>query len=317
MGLFLSNVFDEHELTNAGNWYPRVLQPVSNALTQRLGDQNWIAPTLGNSWVNAGAPNANAGYRIRDGVVWLRGVIKNGTQGLDVAAGIAFTLPTGYLTTNQLMFLCSAGGGFARVDIFPSGAVYIAAYGNSGGNTAVSLDGVCFPTGDVAGSPTPAVVPNIWPLTANPVQDGVAATTVAWWQGLFKPINSTLDGLDADDTGWISISSLGGSWVAFGAAGWMGVFYRRRRGIVHLQGLLKNGTSGSTIFTLPSGYRPLNRTLHSAVCDGPGAVGSGTEISKARVDVLPTGVVTVPSFDYSGNNAMLSLAGVRFYADGS
>lgn len=61
------------------------------------------------------------------------------------------------------------------------------------------------------------------------------------------------------DTGWISVASTVGfqnGWVDYDART---VRYRRLNGVVYIEGLAKNGTAGSTIFTLPQGFRCSNR----------------------------------------------------------
>lgn len=52
---------------------------------------DWIAPTLTNSWVNLGSSNTAAGYRKRFGMTEIRGTIASGTL-----TAAAFTLPVGY-----------------------------------------------------------------------------------------------------------------------------------------------------------------------------------------------------------------------------
>lgn len=61
-----------------------------------------------------------------------------------------------------------------------------------------------------------------------------------------------LDGID--DTGWIA-PTLINNWANYGGS-WVGARYRRKNGIVYLQGLIKNGTSGVDAFILPAGFRP-------------------------------------------------------------
>jgi hypothetical protein len=315
MGLLSSKVFASGELSNANKWWVRVLSPVSTALTTRLGDNAWIAPTLGNSWVNTGGATAAAGYRIRDGVVYLRGSISNGTLGNDAPAGIAFTLPAGYRPDRQLMFCCQAGTGFARVDVFPSGAVYICGYGGGGSNSAVALSPVCFPVGTSPGPAATAPYPNVWPMTQNPIPDFSPATAAPWWAGLFKPTNDAIGALDADDSGWQPvIGALSNGWaVAFGGFGWPAVSYRRRRGIIYLAGIIAGGSTG-IVFTMPPGFQPLLQVSRSVIGAGPGAAGSSTEFAQFGVDVTSTGGVFASAPSFGGNNGLVSLSGVNFEA---
>lgn len=66
------------------------------------------------------------------------------------------------------------------------------------------------------------------------------------------PVGGTLD------TGWLAPSYQNG-WVDYGAGGYSPVEYRRRDGITYIEGLAKNGTVNSTIFTLPVGFRPARK----------------------------------------------------------
>jgi hypothetical protein len=91
----------------------------------------WIAPTLINSWVNAGGGFETAGY-LKDpfGFVHIKGVISGGA-----ATTVAFVLPTGYrpgAKTDHAL----AGGGQFQLDT--SGNAVIA------GTTAAGLSGVTF-----------------------------------------------------------------------------------------------------------------------------------------------------------------------------
>jgi hypothetical protein len=77
-------------------------------------------------------------------------------------------------------------------------------------------------------------------------------------------------------------------------------FYRDALGIVHLKGLIKSGTIGTSAFTLPEGYRPpLTKRF---ACPSAGAYG--------QCDVGADGTV-VPAV---GNNANFDLSGVQFRA---
>lgn len=74
------------------------------------------------------------------------------------------------------------------------------------------------------------------------------------------------------------------SWVNF-SAGWQSArFWKDPMGVVHLEGLIKSGTPGSTsvAFTLPAGYRPsLDLT-----CATYSAAGVGRITVKASGDVV-------------------------------
>lgn len=86
------------------------------------------------------------------------------------------------------------------------------------------------------------------------------------------------------DTGWIYVGAVGappfqGGWVNYGA-GYVPVRFRRKDGVVHVQGLGKSGSG--TIFTLPVGFRPAFNMLTPAI-DGVNGI--------ARTDVNANGTV--------------------------
>lgn len=67
----------------------------------------WIAPTLINSWVNTGSPEAEAGY-CKDAFGWvhLKGSIEAGNSG-----SVAFTLPSGYRPVERRRLPTTSNGG--------------------------------------------------------------------------------------------------------------------------------------------------------------------------------------------------------------
>ena len=64
--------------------------------------------------------------------------------------------------------------------------------------------------------------------------------------------------VQAEDTGWKTPTMQNG-WVEY--SGSYPIRYRRINGVIHLKGLLKNGSIQNTAFNLPAGYRPAH-TLH-------------------------------------------------------
>jgi hypothetical protein len=98
--------------------------------------EQFIAPTLLNSWTNFGGGYNPAGfYKDPFGIVHLRGVVQTGAPPY-----IIFRLPSGYLPANQEMFSVTANNAFGRVDVLTTGDVQFQA----GNNTFVSLDGMTF-----------------------------------------------------------------------------------------------------------------------------------------------------------------------------
>lgn len=112
------------------------------------------------------------------------------------------------------------------------------------------------------------------------------------------------------------------SWTDYAdsvAAGWEEAGYHKDHlGWVHIRGLIVGGTAVggvSTLFTLPSGFRPANNLIFPAVqSDGTGA----TLGDVARIDVHANGNVIVQNLVVNSDaDRWLSISGVRFYADGS
>jgi hypothetical protein len=78
------------------------------------------------------------------------------------------------------------------------------------------------------------------------------------------------------DTGWIAAPLVNG-WVSYGGA-YMVAQYRRRNGIVHVEGVIKGGGSvaGGVIFNLPVGFRPSAYIQRVAII--PGTATSSIEL---------------------------------------
>ncbi|NEQ41079.1 MAG: hypothetical protein F6K40_34655 [Okeania sp. SIO3I5] len=90
------------------------------------------------------------------------------------------------------------------------------------------------------------------------------------------------------------------SWVNYSNTFNHAGYFKDSLGIVHLKGLVKNGT-GDVIFTLPDGYKPAAQELH-VIC---------TDINESgRVDIMTNGEVT----RLKGSEVWLSLDGITFRA---
>ena len=99
-------------------------------------EPTWTAPTMGNSWVNFGAPYQVAGYTLTPGSeVKLRGVIKSGTVNTTI-----FTLPAGYRPASDRIFSVISNAAVGVLVIQSDGDVIL----TTGNNTYASLDGVSF-----------------------------------------------------------------------------------------------------------------------------------------------------------------------------
>ena len=98
---------------------------------------------------------------------------------------------------------------------------------------------------------------------------------------------------------WITPTLLNG-WVAT-----MPVSYCKDEfGIVRVKGFVNSGTIGSTVFTLPIGYRP----THNKYLIGYGGYGSDTAICKTMI--LPTGTLSILNA-----NVNMSLDTISFRAE--
>ena len=97
----------------------------------------------------------------------------------------------------------------------------------------------------------------------------------------FGDLSKYLDRLEAENNpAWTAVTFTNG-WVDYGL-GWQSAAYRKRRdGNVEMRGLVKNGTMGAAMFTLPVGYRPPLPLLFPVIATN--AIG--------RLDVNANGVV--------------------------
>lgn len=97
---------------------------------------------------------------------------------------------------------------------------------------------------------------------------------------------------------WINVGALSNSWVTHSVSYPEASYYKDNAGIVHLRGLIKNGTTtgGTIIFTLPTGYRPSD-DYHQAVASNNAAA---TLKIEANGSVKIAGGVSSTWLDLSG-----------------
>ncbi|MFN9674805.1 MAG: hypothetical protein ACK552_20475 [Microcystis sp.] len=117
----------------------------------------------------------------------------------------------------------------------------------------------------------------------------------------FSQLSFNFNNFNSEEA-WIVPAFMNG-WINFDTTHNPAGYFKDSLGIVHLRGLVKNGTNNTTIFTLPVGYRPSNQELQ-AVQTNLNTIG--------RVDILADGQVTV----VSGSNGWVSLDGITFRAGG-
>ena len=124
--------------------------PPSNALPGDIysngrlvaSDSGWIVPTLQSGWVNYDASYTPASYRKIGSMVYLRGMLRNGTLANNSGTTPIFTLPAGFRPSHRCLFStrCSVSSPAGRTDVFPNGVVQAV----EGANSWFSIDGVCF-----------------------------------------------------------------------------------------------------------------------------------------------------------------------------
>lgn len=120
---------------------------------------------LQNGWVAYGSPYNLPGYRITmDGLVYVTGVIKNGTTGTGT---LLFTLPEGYrpLATKIFTLAKAGGAGNWEVEIAANGQVTVGP--RNADATWSSLDNITFAAAGIC-APVPAFAGIGWPLVYAP-----------------------------------------------------------------------------------------------------------------------------------------------------
>lgn len=100
--------------------------------------------------------------------------------------------------------------------------------------------------------------------------------------------------------GWTNLTYTN-SWVSFDTTNYHPARYMMdANGFVHLSGLVKNGTIGSSLATLPTGYRPAKKVTFVSF--------GGTPEVANRIEITTTGTITI----LSGPNAYVSLENITF-----
>jgi hypothetical protein len=128
--------FQAEELTVINKLTVKDLVDFQGYKTLRFIGASGQAP-FANSWVNYGAPYANASFLLGpDQFVRLHGTIKNGTLG-----SAAFTLPPLYRPAATIPFGVLSNGVFGRVDVGSDGTVTPIAPSS---NLSVVLDQIIF-----------------------------------------------------------------------------------------------------------------------------------------------------------------------------
>jgi hypothetical protein len=128
-----------------------------------------------------------------------------------------------------------------------------------------------------------------------------------WWTADGNTIHGG-SGVAVDSAAWLPIT-LTAPWVAYLTPTWVTAMVMRTvDGIVKLRGVIKSGSVGSIVGTLPAGYRPhVRRAFYCwAACPSEGV---------GRIDITPDGVMRLTSFNGSTAavaSSFLSLGEVMF-----
>lgn len=103
----------------------------ANDVVNTITPTAWVAPTLLNSWVNH-LPGTNqiARYRKIGDIVYIEGLIKNGTSGAS-----ALLLPVGYRPSFDTYFATNANGSYGSIGVLANGNVNV-----TGSTTYLSIN---------------------------------------------------------------------------------------------------------------------------------------------------------------------------------
>ena len=121
-----------HDGTNVYAAGPEVVPTTGAIGSSAFGAPAWTNLSLSNSWVTFGGSYPTPGYTKIGGIVYLRGLIKDGTA---TDGTVMFNLPAGYRPGAQILKICLSNGAVARMLITTGGDVQI----HGGSNAYVSL----------------------------------------------------------------------------------------------------------------------------------------------------------------------------------
>lgn len=97
---------------------------------------------------------------------------------------------------------------------------------------------------------------------------------------------------------WTAVT-FANSWVNYGGAHAVAAYGKTAEGMVVLKGLVKDGTVGSTMFTLPADFRPAQACRFGTIANGAGG----------RIDITTGGAVSLAT---GGSNVYVSLNHILF-----
>lgn len=243
-------------------------------------------PIFKNSWTNNVA-GANVAQFRKDpfGVVKLSGYVKGGASGSTI-----FTLPAGYRPVDQVAFSCYASAGNCLVTVDANGDVKVTQVSGPV-TTLTSLDDVEFDT-EAVSQIAALMGPKGLKGDKGDPGDSVTVPMDTWHQ-----VGAA--GEPAFGTNWSHYD--GGT--TFGIAG----FRKDPLGRVKLKGQVKSSTAitaGSTIFTLPAGYRPPKAMRFGGV----ESTLTAPTVTWQQCNIYPDGTVVA----YADSPTIFSLDGIEF-----
>lgn len=185
----------------------------------------------------------------------------------------AVTLPSGTPTSANL-----DGKGVAKAKVVPGTPASSPSAPNA---TAIQAS---------VGSGNPYTI-----LQAVRVDAGVAVIAA----NKITDVRSLANPTAANEQPW-QTPTLQNGWVKYGDVFTDPAYMKDSRGFVHVRGLVKSGTVGATIFTLPAGYRPAGSVRFATDSNG----------AYAAVTVTAAGLITS-----TGSNTWVFLDAILFRAE--
>lgn len=189
--------------------------------------------------------DAAASFAIRGGIFeMLQGSTPSNGATIDINGGTS-TVAAGIITGVALNSLASPATVTKHIRIRNSVGIKI------DNNAMPSLTADSIASIDIASSNSCIVGNNLVGTTTSVVDDGASVTIGVVFQ-----------------VGAAGRPAFTNSWVNFGSGGVTASFYKETTGRVVIEGLIKTGTVGTSVFTLPLGYRPALNHLVTVYSSG-------------------------------------------------
>ena len=97
--------------------------------------------------------------------------------------------------------------------------------------------------------------------TVPAIETALRRKNASFLRGVSIPSNGLYTNIYGEAGPWRYVGTSGNpsfqsSWINYGGSWSQAAFFKDALGIVHIRGLVKFGVIGTTVFTLPAGYRP-------------------------------------------------------------